>query len=112
MAAGLPTFLITKRRELTRLKSNHESENVTSGIKQAGRGSIANCVAGPRCHAESGCAAGLSCCAASAGCATKTMNEIEEWLAKNNLNFRVERRPLWLIRQNMDENNDAAQGVE
>jgi hypothetical protein len=40
------------------------------------------------------------------------MNEIEEWLAKNNLNFRVERRPLWLIRQNMDENNDAAQGVE
>jgi hypothetical protein len=34
------------------------------------------------------------------GCGTKRMNEIEEWLARQHLTFRVQRRPLAVILRN------------
>jgi hypothetical protein len=39
------------------------------------------------------------------GCATKLMNEIEEWLVRHNLTFRVPRRSLPQILEGM-KNND------
>jgi hypothetical protein len=39
------------------------------------------------------------------GCAAKSMNEIEEWLVRHNLTFRVPRRSLPQILEGM-KNND------
>jgi len=45
------------------------------------------------------------------GCATKTMDEIEEWLVRHNLTFRVQRRSLLQILEGM-KNNDGGTATE